>query len=129
MCPKCYTYQQKLASWNSSPDSPDSPDSPEIGSPGAGQTLGSTRAGSQDDGSYTLTPSNDIRGISPGEYAPGTPREHSPGNSYSRGIFPRCHTLIFSSNHGSCSRYLRVFINMFDGSPMLGSCLPRFRCC
>ena len=41
-----------------SADSPDSQDSPEMGSSGAGQTLGSTRAGGQDDGSYTQTPSN-----------------------------------------------------------------------
>ena len=32
--------------------------SPEMDSSGAGQTLGSTRGGGQDDGSYTLTPSN-----------------------------------------------------------------------
>ncbi len=32
-----------------------------MGSSGAGQTVGSTRAGGQDDGSYTLTPSKENR--------------------------------------------------------------------
>ena len=47
---------QNLASWNSPPDPPDPPDPPEMQSSGAGHTLGSTRAGGQDDGSWHKLP-------------------------------------------------------------------------
>ena len=39
---------------------PSSRYSPQLDSSGSGQTLGSTRADGQNDGSYTLTPSNEI---------------------------------------------------------------------
>ena len=45
-----------MASWNSPADPPDPPDPSEMQSSGADHTLGSTRAGGQDDGSLNKFP-------------------------------------------------------------------------
>ena len=51
--PKCVKVVKKQASRNSLPDQADLPDQAEMGGRTAGPNLPSTRAGGQDDGSYT----------------------------------------------------------------------------
>ena len=51
-----YACAQNMVSWKSSPDSPDPPDPLEMVSSRADPTLGSTRAGGQDDGSQHKLP-------------------------------------------------------------------------